>query len=410
MRFLANYLLNMRSLAVTLALFVSTLQSGRRYGGDMDTRCVHITGTQSCQLLRLAREGKVVTAVRVDEVQLSSLDPSVRCLQDLNTPDLTRILGIRDGYPLELLIPGSKSRRWTSDLRTKVLSAPIPAGGFLELLPGTDTENALHIPDGLRFFIEAPELAFVQRAHALKGCVARDVMSRHAALLRLLEFGDECCGWYTRNPHNPQKGKIRYDKPNECTRFATPETIRAFVENARHIDGLKLARTACKYIIDESGSPMESYINHGLALPPRLGGVSIGIPLANKQLVTSEEIKASLKHSSLRPDMQWPELLTVVEYYGDEEHAGKPARIEDKNRMQDYATAGYAAFPLMFDDVRSAAALGKTIEMLAREFMKRGVSRELYRVRRILHDEDSRARQTTLVATLLPPVMRYGNV
>ena len=106
----------------------------------------------------------------------------------------------------------------------------------------------------------------------------------------------------------------------------------------------------------------------------------------------------------------WPELRTVVEYYGDEEHAGKPARIEDKNRMQDYATAGYAAFPLMFDDVRSAAALGKTIEMLAREFMKRGVSRELYRVRRILRDEDFRACQTTLVATLLPHMLRYANV
>ncbi len=310
-----------------------------------------------------------------------------------------------------MLAQGKRPRLMAvKDLRTKVLSAPIPAGGFLELLPGADSKKLLHIPDGLRIFIESPELAFVHRAHALESYVARDVISRHAAVLRLLEFGDECCGWYSRDPGNPQKGKIRYDEPGWCTRFATPEAIRAFVENTCHIDGLKLARKACKYIIDESGSPIESYINHGFTLPPRLGGVSMGFPLANKQLVTSDAIKALLKHSSLRPDMQWPELMTVVEYYGDEEHAGKPARIEDKNRMQDYTTADYAAFPLMFDDVRNTAAFGKTIEMLAREFMKRGMSRELYRVRRILRDEDFRARQTTLVATLLPPVLRYGNV
>ena len=106
--------------------------------------------------------------------------------------------------------------------------------------------------------------------------------------------------------------------------------------------------------------------------------------------------------------MQWPDQRMLAEYLGDEEHAGKPARIEDKNRMQDYAIVSYAAFPLMYDDVRNADAINRTAQMLAREFMKRGVKNELYRVQRLIRNEEFRSKQRILLSHFLPPIARYG--
>ena len=129
-------------------------------------------------------------------------------------------------------------------------------------------------------------------------------------------------------------------------------------------------------------------------------------PLANKQLRVDKSVRM-LRHDSLRPDFQWPERRTVAEYLGDAEHASKHARIEDKNRLQDYVSAGYRPFFLMFDDVRSVAALNDTAEMLAGEFAKRGKRGEPYRIRRRIREEGFCERQVALVSTLLSPMLRF---
>ncbi|MDO4805923.1 MAG: hypothetical protein Q4A07_01610 [Coriobacteriales bacterium] len=116
-----------------------------------------------------------------------------------------------------------------------------------------------------------------------------------------------------------------------------------------------------------------------------------------------------MKHSgSLRPDLQWPELRTLVEYLGDEGHASHDARVEDKNRMQDYVSSGYKPFFLMFDDVKSVSALNRTAMMLAHEFAKNGKKFEPYRLQRLFKDEEFAHRQAVLVSRMLPPVTRYS--
>ena len=133
----------------------------------------------------------------------------------------------------------------------------------------------------------------------------------------------------------------------------------------------------------------------------------MGEPLVNQPLVVSEDTQALLRHGTIRPDLQWPEFRTLVEYLGDEEHASKQARVEDKNRAQDYTTAGYAQFTLMFDDVRTATALNRTALMIARALMNNGKQNELYRIRHLIQDEKFLARQSQLISTLLPPVTRF---
>lgn len=373
----------------------------------MDKRVVHITGEQSCKLLRLAREGKVVSVAPAPECAAQPLDSTMRHLTDLGAPSLLDALGVGPANPLEILVPSDKSRRWTQGIKTKTLTTRLPEGSFFELLPGSSKKESIQIPTDLRVLIESPSLSIVRRARVMEAFIANSKLTRHIAMLRLLEFADECCGSYSRCPSDPRSGKIIYDKPGKCTRLITPKELRSYIQELRGMKGIALARTVAQYVIDESGSPMESFFNHSLTLPPRFGGLSIATPLANKQLVMSDRIKPILKHKSLRPDLQWPKFHVLAEYLGDAEHSGKPSRVEDKRRMQDYATAHYTAFPLMFDDVRNVAAIRVTAQMIARELMKNGATNELYRIRRIMKGESFQEKQTQLVATLLPPVTRF---
>ncbi len=372
----------------------------------MDTRSIYITGKQACKLHRLARDGEIVTASTSDE-RLAPLDDSIHQLDDLHVGSLISFLDVGDKSPLSLLVPNDASRRWTSSLRTSVITSDLPSGSFLELHPGKNPKKRIELPDDTRVFIDAPWLAILQSARVLEHSIAHGTMSRLSATLRLMEFADECCGSYYQDANKPRVAKAHFDDINECTRFTDADSLRRAIELVHDIDGIKLARVAVRYAIDGSGSPMESYLNHAMTLPPRLGGLSMRKPLVNAPLQVDESVWAKLKHDCLRPDLQWPDQKMLVEYLGDEEHAGKPARTEDKNRIQDYMIAQYATFPLMFDDVRNKSALGKTAMMLAREFMRRGVRKEAYRVSSYLRDEDFLAQQGVLIATLLPPVTRY---
>ena len=376
----------------------------------MCQRTICITGIQACMLLRIARLGKGLIAIPCDDTSIAPLDGDIHCITDLHLDSLCNKLHIDDTHPLNLLVPNIESRRWCKTIRTHVLSTTLPNGSFLQLVPGEDKATRMPIPEGLRILIESPPLALVQGARSMQRLVKLHKMSRQAAILRLMEFADESCGWYVRDPDAPRTGTITYDDPKRCSRLCDVSTIRNYIKDITNVDGITLARLAARHAIDGTGSPMEAYLHHGLSLPPRYGGLSIKMPLANSQLQTNDATRAKLKHQSIRPDLQWPEFHTVAEYLGDKEHAARPARIEDKDRMQDYMVAGYTAFPLMFDDVRNAAALGRTAQMIARELMRNGAREELYHVRKILNNKDFVARQSILVATLLPPITRYGNV
>lgn len=381
------------------------------YRGHMETTSIHITGSQATQLLRMARKGDIVRAIPAPRHQLEELSKSVVYAADLRAHQLLAVLGISKENPLKILVPSDASRRWADHnstcLQTQLLSVPIPEESFLELRPGTGLHAAVW-SDNVRVFIPSPALAIVNGAQTLMAAVKKGVASELWSFLRLLEFIDECCGSYSRDPFNPRTSDAFYDKPGTSSRFSDCGRIASYLQEARGVDGLLLARKAVQFAVDCSGSPMESYIYHGLSLPPRYGGLSLHKPLVNHKLVLGEGEWSSLKHESMRPDFQWPIHRVLAEYLGDKDHASKSARTEDKNRMQDYAITPYTAFPLMYDDVKNANALNQTALMLGREFVKSGLKNEVYRLNRLMRDEGFLGRQRILVGALLPAVARYG--
>ncbi len=373
----------------------------------MKKTAIHITGKQATQLLRMARRKVQVVAEPEPDHALTDSDVGVTNLDDLYAGDLFSALNIGASNPLEVLVPSDSSRCWASPakshLRTKILSVDLPKGSFLKLSSAPGDEAILWSKD-TEIYIEAPELAIIRCARIQARMALDKEYDDLKAFLRTLEFIDECCGSYARDPFSPRFGEVHYDKPRELSRFTDPAHVKSYLQKASGLDGLRFARKVARYAIDESGSPMETYVNHALTLPPRYAGLSLRQPLANKQLVMSDAQWEQIKHDSLRPDFQWPDYNVLAEYLGEKDHASKSARKEDKNRMQDYTITPYDAFPLMFDDVKNASALNKTALMLARAFERHGSVRQVARLKKLMRTEDFAAQQRILVGTLLPPV------
>lgn len=437
----------------------------------LGTACIHITGGQALKLLRAARAKELVTAVPCDSVRVRTTQGALESLNDLGISRLLSWLDIGPQNPLEVLVPDVGSRSWISCIKTKVLSRDVPQGAFLELASGmahnaiifpSDIQVFVDAPPlalvneahrlskitalKLASLKETAQRLFAQRQFAQTSPPKRTVSLAHrgngasllygtdnraailatsslcpedefrelklleelAELLQLIALASEFCGSYARDPFQPMTKDCHHDEPHQCGRFVTPKELNEFLLAAPRMDGISLARLAAEYAIDESGSPIETLCNLAWTLPPRKAGLSMPKPLANKQIVVEDRhLRGLLDQESLRPDLQWPEYHTLVEYLGDKDHASHNARVQDKNRLQNYVAAEYTPFFLMFDDVKNVAAINRTALRIARELQKHGKRREVSRVSRIIKSPGFRERQLKLMATLLPPVARY---
>lgn len=433
--------------------------------------CIHITGGQALKLLRAARAKELVAAVPCDSVRVRTTQGAIESLNNLGINRLLSWLDIGPQNPLEVLVPNVGSRSWMSCVKTKVLSRDVPQGAFLELTSGTahnaivfpsnvrvfvDAPPLALVNEAHRLSkVTASKLASLkettQRLSAQRHLVQTSLPMRTGSLahpakdaplmygadnhsvilatqslcpedgfrelklleelaesLQLIALASEFCGSYARDPLQPMTKDCHHDEPRQCRRFVTPEELNEFLLAAPRMDGINLARTAAEYAIDESGSPIETLCNLAWTLPPRKAGLSMPKPLVNKQLVVEDRrLRELLDQKSLRPDLQWPDYHTLVEYLGDKDHASHNARVQDKNRLQNYVAAEYTPFFLMFDDVKNVAAINRTALRIARELQKHGKHREVSRVSRIIKSPGFRERQLKLMATLLPPVTRY---
>lgn len=357
--------------------------------------------------MRAARKGDVIVAepTRVGHTPGEAL--SVGELLNRGLEPLLLWLGISTTNPLRLLVPDASERRLLNQVATTSFSHALCDNALLELRTGNDPEQRVVIPSSVRVLIDAPPLALTWASANMVKRIRMRTADELEATLRLIELASEFCGSYARNAMDPRTGACFFDKPHHEKPFTHLNELQENLHAMHGANGLRLARKVAGHAIDGSGSPMETYLNLALTLPPRLAGVSMARPLANHQLVVDEDIRPLIDHKSLRPDLQWPDYNTLAEFLGDESHASKSARVEDKNRIKDYVTAQYAPIILMFEDVRNQTALNQTIQAIARELMRNGKRGELYRVSRILEDKSFLARQQTLIKTLLPPITRY---
>lgn len=177
--------------------------------------------------------------------------------------------------PLELLSPARADRRATALATIRCMQTKLPDGALVRV--------AADEP----FLVSTPEFCFVQMAHEL-------------SLWELIELGYMLSGMY---PDAPEP-------------LSTPARLAGFAADAKGVTGAKSARSAAKWVVENSLSTEETHIAMLAHLPRALGGMGTKAPLLGQTIEAPDAVMRMLGSRTCTPDLYWPNADIAVEYDG----------------------------------------------------------------------------------------------
>lgn len=210
------------------------------------------------------------------------------------------------GAPVDVLVSRREFRRQSSLVRCHVCSSCVPGRSFSKLR------------DGL--FIVSPELAFAR-------------MANHYSPVRLAELGGNLCARYYLDG-----GRIR-DRRVMAT---SPEVLRAYLESADGLRGRGKALKALRWVLANSGSPMETKMQLLLCMPMWAGGFALPFDAMNYD-VSAERISTLATQGSFCIDLAASKRRVGVEYDGEEFHRDAS---RDKRRLNALKALHWEVFPI----------------------------------------------------------------
>ena len=236
--------------------------------------------------------------------------------------------------PLHVMVPDATMRTGALAVAPHVCTRPLPAGSLRRVNP--------------EVFVTSPELTFVQLARTL------DVPE-------LVAVAMELCGDYRSDamPYGVGERTTLYEEPQ----LTTVERLRAFIDAAGPLGGVKRAREALNHTLDFSASPMETVVYLLLCLPRRYGGYAFPVPELNPVLFFSKRGQGHTLRRSARGDLFWREARLDLEYNGGTHEA---SRAEDAMRRKALERMGVEVIELTFDEVRNAKLFHATALRVAR--------------------------------------------
>lgn len=285
---------------------------------------LYLVPDASLELTRYLRstgsdEGLVGTPVRK-----RSLNDAINTARGVDELDETAQRWLSHvGAPIHAFVAGRAKGTSTTRLVTHVFGQSVPYGAFLELGHGV--------------CICTPQFAFLQ-------------LAARSDLIDAVCIGMELCGFYSRwcldSDDADGSQQFAFGKSRGCA-FDLPPVMRAsripaFVERLSTFRGSAKARSAVKWVIDNSASPMETAVYLLLCLPKRLGGYGLPKPVLNPKLMISNPDGVKERY----PDLFWPGANIDVEYNSDAEHSGEWARYRDSKREVELTVANVKVLPL----------------------------------------------------------------
>ena len=263
--------------------------------------------------------------------------------------------------PLHVMVPKATMRTGAESVVPHVYKHPLPVGSLLRANP--------------EVLVSSPELMFVQLARVLE-------------LPELIAVAMELCGTYRTNamPYGAGEPKTLYEEPQ----LTTVERLRAFVDAAGSLAGVKRARAALDFSLDCSASPMETVVYLLLCLPRRFGGYAFPVPELNPVLFFSKRGQAHTLRRSARGDLFWREVRLDLEYNGA---THETSRAEDAMRRKALERMGHEVIELTFDEVKNTDLFHATALRIARSLgvrarLERDFSRRRQELREMLLPDD----------------------
>ncbi|MEF2846503.1 MAG: hypothetical protein U0O24_07640 [Eggerthellaceae bacterium] len=279
--------------------------------------------------------------------------------------------------PIEAMVAHSNSRRFHKQVRYNV---------------STHAPKVLSINPWI--LITSAENNFIQMADQL-------------SILDLITLGFEYCGTYfsqsTLSAHsgNPSSSiasaktaktaKMTKTQPMQCDpssisrnststrqpRNSRAPTHRAFTSTSKidatikqlqphRIKGLPLARTALKYIINDSASPRESALALMLTLPKRLGGYGLPKPILNYRVDIPQNKRHQFSSRYCVCDLYWPQAQIALEYDSDAFHTGSGKIALDSARRDALALLGIQVLSVTNLQIKLATEMDRIARAIGR--------------------------------------------
>ena len=251
------------------------------------------------------------------------------------------ILNLDDGR-VHVLAFSRNNRRVSKFHSTYVWPHALPDGSLLDLGTGA--------------FVSSPEFTFLQ------------IAATHS-IIQTVAYGDEICGRYAFDPFNERGLRKRIPLTNKAKLSSYLDSIDAMFPS--NYPGVKKARRALQYIIEESASPMETVDEMLLCLPYKLGGYGLPKPHMNKAITLSPSAARIAKKSVCYGDMCWNKpALIDIEHQGLLDHDEPLKFEEDRQRINGIKAMGYEVIELTNKQVKDFAGFESIAMHLAKRLDK----------------------------------------
>jgi len=213
---------------------------------------------------------------------------------------------------------GNAGRRDSSIHSIRVWRNDFPPGSFFDY--------------GTGLYISSPCFTFLQMAQELN-------------LIELIAYGDELCGTYAFDRAN-ERGMHKRKHP-----LINKEQLARFLEGAVGSPGIKKARVALRYIVDNAASPAETVDEMLLCLPYRLGGYSLRTATMNAKVPMTTSANAVSHLQDCYTDISWPPIHFDIEHQGQFDHLSPSDYNADRARINALRMMGFEVIELTHGQV-----------------------------------------------------------
>ena len=227
------------------------------------------------------------------------------------------------GGKLTVLSFSREARRQSKTVVVHTWSRNIPEGSFYQLKP--------HV------FVASPEFVFL---------VAATKLPKRP----LVALGDELCGLYSFDAQ-AERGMRQRVVP-----LTTKERLAGFLNGVVDCQGAKKAIDALRFVVERSGSPMETFDEMALCLPCRLGGYGLPEPEMNRYEYLTLSARKLYHAKKCAPDLGWFEKHVAVEHLGGHDHSLDEDALADRARVAALKEMGFEVVELTSDLVSSLDA------------------------------------------------------
>ena len=148
-------------------------------------------------------------------------------------------------------------------------------------------------------------------------------------------------------------------------RIATREQLKNAYREIKEVNGIVRARRLAPFVLDGSGSPLETTMCLLEFLPAYRGGEQWEIPHLNRTVLLNENVRNIQDGDHLVADQEWHSRLAILEVNGMGHHADPTGFARTSRRRVSLEAMGYVVREINYEQIEDLDKLNIILESYA---------------------------------------------